>query len=324
MNRLKLLVAGIAAFGLGHAAEPAPAGFELALVDMQGQKKVLGKLPPTVFSPRVSPDGRQVVFELADPPSDGTPITRLYVASLDKLDQRRALPPAVIAQRNVAGVWSPDGQWLVFLATGNGADALFRLRSNGTGQPEYLVDGRAPEGWYPNGRLGFITRTGDRDYGISQLDVTTRAVAGLVDQPGSEQHSSRISPDGRWIAYASTETGRQEVWLEPLPQTGKRFQLTRQGGRHPQWSPDGRQLYYDQDGKMFRLDISFDAEAPKAGEPVELPITGFQQGDLRRQYDLLPDGSGFVMLFPDKTPTPTPTPTPAAAPTTTPATVTAK
>jgi eukaryotic-like serine/threonine-protein kinase len=310
MNRLTLLAASMAVFAMAHAGEPALAGFELALVDMQGQKKVLGKLPASVFSPRVSPDGRQVVFELADPPAapDAPSVTRLYVAELDKLDQRRALPPAVIAQRNIAGVWSPDGQWIAFLATGNGNDALFRLRSVGSGQPQYLVDGRAPEGWYTNGRLGFITRTGERDYGISLLDMNTGTVSKLADQPGSDQHSSRLSPDEKWIAYASTETGRQEVWVEPLPQTGKRFQLTSQGGRHPQWSPDGKQLYYDQDGRMYRLDLSFDGGTPKAGAPVQLPISGFQQGDLRRQYDLMPDGSGFVMLYPDNSPAP-----PAAA-----------
>ncbi len=120
----------------------------------------------------------------------------------------------------------------------------------------------------------------------------------LVDYPNSEQHSSRIAPGGRWFAYVSNETGRQEVWIEPLPQTGKRYQLTKTGGRHPEWSPDGKTLYFDQGNQMFRVEISTAAEMPKIGEPVELPIRGFQQGDLRRQYDLMPDGKGFVMLFP--------------------------
>jgi serine/threonine-protein kinase len=127
--------------------------------------------------------------------------------------------------------------------------------------------------------------------------MATKKVTPLADQPGSDQHSSRISPDGRWIAYASTETGRQEVWLEPLPQTGKRFQLTQQGGRHPVWSPDGTRIYFDQDGRMFRLDLTLTA-APGAAAPVPLPISGFQQGDLRRQFDLMPDGMAFLMLYP--------------------------
>lgn len=283
------------------APATAPASFQLALVDMQGQKKVLGTLPGSVFSPRVSPDGQRVVFEVADPPvSAGAPaVTRLFVAPLGKLDQRIPVAPSIIAPRNVAGVWSTDGQWLVFMGSGNGADVLFRIRSNGTGAAQYLLDGRAPEGLYPGDRLAFITLTGNRDYGISLLDLNTKVVTRLVDEPGSEQHSSRISPDGRWLVYASSETGRQEVWLEPLPQNGQRTRLTQQGGRHPQWSPDGSKVYFDQDGRMFRLDIALDGQAPRASPPQELPIRGFQQGDLRRQYDLMPDGMAFLMLFPE-------------------------
>jgi Tol biopolymer transport system component len=299
MKRLTLLAASMALLGIAHAAEPGPSAYELALVDMQGQKKVLGTLPPSVFAPRVSPDGSKVAFELADPPAtpNAPEFLRPYVAVLDKLDQRRALQATLTASRNYAPIWSADGDWIVFAAAGNGTDSLFIERADGSIQPKYLLDGRAAEGLYKSGQLAFITLTGDRDYGISLLDMTTRKVTRLIDQAGSEQHSSRISPDGKWIAYASNETGRLEVWLEPLPLTGKRVQLTRQGGSHPQWSPDGSQLYYDQDGRIFRLDLTLGAE-PRASDPVALPITGFQQGSLRRQYDLMPDGKAFVMLFP--------------------------
>jgi serine/threonine-protein kinase len=123
-------------------------------------------------------------------------------------------------------------------------------------------------------------------------------VTPLVDRPDSDQHSSRLSPDGRWIAYSSNETGRQEVWLEPVPTSGKRYRMTQSGGRHPLWSPDGRSLYFDQDGRMWRVALFLGAETPKASEPKGLPIRGFQQGELRRQFDLLPDGRRFLMLFP--------------------------
>jgi Tol biopolymer transport system component len=304
MNRITLLVAGLALFRIGFAAEQNPTDLQLTLVDMQGQKKVLGILPNTIFAPRVSPDGRKVAFELTDAgasPND-PPIQRIYVAELDKVDQRRPLPTTLTTTRNLAPVWSPDGDWIAFLATGNGSDEIFIQRADGSIQPRHLVTGRAAEGLYDGGLLAFLTLTGTGDYGISLLDQTTRKVTRLIDYPGTAQHSARISHDGRWITYASTETGRQEVWLEPLPQTGKRLQLTRQGGRHPQWSPDGTKLYYDQDGKMFRLDLMLAGDAPRASEPVQLPITGFQQGDLRRQYELMPDGSGFVMLFPMRVP----------------------
>jgi Tol biopolymer transport system component len=195
-------------------------------------------------------------------------------------------------------MWSLDGERLVFIVSGDRPDAVYWRPADGTGTPEHLVDTRAAEGWNGGGsHLRFITLTGDRDYGVSQLDMTSRMVTAMVDLPGSAQHSSAVSPDGRWMAYASNETGRYEVWLEPVPRTGARHQLTRDGGSHPLWQPGGRGLYFDRDHQMFRLDVNTSDPSSKA-EPVPLPITGFAQAEYRRQFDLLPNGRQFLMLFP--------------------------
>ena len=292
---------GLAGITLGHAAEQHSANVQLVLVEMQVQKRVLGDMPDSVVAPRVSPDGKQVAFELTDPPAGATatPSSKVYVADLDKLDDRRALPQTIIEPRNFSPVWSPDDVWIVFQGSGNGSDDLYQARviANSTEQPLYIADGRSPESIDSNGRVTFLTLNGDKDYGISQLDPGTRKATRLVDQPGSAQYSSAIAPDGHWIAYASDESGRPEVWLEPLPITGKRVQLTKNGGSHPQWSPEGGKLYFDQDDQMYQMAVATSSE-PKAGDPVALPIKGFLQGELRRQYDLTPDGKGFVMLFP--------------------------
>ncbi|MEP7313889.1 MAG: hypothetical protein ABI859_15000 [Pseudomonadota bacterium] len=303
MNRrsIALALAGIlfCACGVLPAAAQQSPGYELALVDLKGRKTVLGVLPISVFAPRVAPDGKQVAFELADDsPSGASGTVRVYVAPLAQLDQRRALP-MVGSGRNWAPVWFTDGGRLVFLVSGNEPDALYARRADGAGEAERLVEGRSAEGFTSDrAQLVFITRTGDRDYGISTLDIKTRVAKTLVDIANSEQHSSRVSPDGRWIAYASTETGRQEVWMEPLPQTGKRYRVTQTGGRHPLFSPDASRLYFDEGGQMFQIDLFLGAEVPKTSEPKSLPIRGFQQGDLRRQFDLMPDGKHFLMLFP--------------------------
>ena len=127
--------------------------------------------------------------------------------------------------------------------------------------------------------------------------MASRTVTPLVDLPGSAQHSSSVSPDGKWMAYASNETGRYEVWIEPLPRTGARYQVTRDGGSHPLWLPDGQALYFDRDHQMFRLAVNTQ-DMSSRGEPTPLPIKGFAQAEYRRQFDLMPDGRQFLVLFP--------------------------
>lgn len=277
-------------------------GIELALVDMRGRKQVLGTLPGSVFAPRVSPDGRQVVFELADDAptaaAAGPAPMSLWVAPLADLSQRRVLPKVGTA-RNWTGVWSTDGRRIVFQVSGDRPDTLYWRNADGSGEAETLLEGRAAEGVYAGDRqLVFLSLAGKGDYGIAMLDIPTRTVTSLVDREGSAQHSSRISPDGNWLAYASDETGRQELWLVRLGRTEQRYRITQDGGRHPLWSRDGKYLYFDRDDRMYRVELFLGSETPKVGEPKALPIQGFQQGPLRRQFDLMPDGKRFLMLFP--------------------------
>jgi Tol biopolymer transport system component len=171
-------------------------------------------------------------------------------------------------------------------------------RADGTGGAEHLVDARSAEGWVAGGtQMRFLTLTGNRDYGISFLDMKTRAVTTFIDIPGSAQHSSAVSPDGRWMAYASNETGRYEVWLEPMPRTSARYQLTRDGGSHPLWAPDGQSIYFDRNSQMFRLAVNLKDPASSVA-PVALPIKGFVQAEYRRQFDLMPNGREFLVLIP--------------------------
>ena len=273
----------------------APAGYELTLVDIDGTRQVLGRLPASVYAPRVSPDGKRVAYETRDP--SGPDGGRLWVADLSDIATRRPLP-STGAPLNWAPMWTPDGQRLLFLASGARADAVYWRPADGTGDAEHLLDARSAEGWNGGGAvLRFLTLTGNGDYGISLFDVKSRSVSALIDLPGTAQHSSAVSPDGRWIAYASNETGRYEVWLEPLPRTTVRYRLTTNGGSHPLWLPDGRSITFDRDRQLFHLLLNLDGPAP-VGEPKPLPITGFAQAEFRRQYDLMPNGRQFLMLMP--------------------------
>ena len=83
----------------------------------------------------------------------------------------------------------------------------------------------------------------------------------------------------------------------PLPPTAKRFQITTEGGSHPLWLPGGKSLSFDRGRQLFRVDLNLDVPSA-SGSPVTLPIKGFAQAEYRRQYDLLPNGTQYLMLFP--------------------------
>jgi Tol biopolymer transport system component len=282
-----------ALLGGGFSRAQAP-GYELALVNVDGTKTVLGQLPPTVYAPRISPDGKRVAFETRD--LKGPDGFRLWTADLENPAGRKPFPLTGIA--NWAPMWTPDGERLVFIISGDRPDSLYWQRADGTGSAEHLIDTRAAEGWVAGGaQMRFLTLKGNGDYGISLLDIGTRKVTPYVDLLGSAQHSSAISPDGKWMAYASNETGRYEVWMEPFPRSGARLQLTRDGGSHPMWAPDGRSLFFDRDHQMFQLAVNTQ-DVTSIGEPTPLPIKGFAQAEYRRQFDLMPDGRQFLVLFP--------------------------
>jgi eukaryotic-like serine/threonine-protein kinase len=274
------------------------AGYDLVLIDVDGTRKVIGRLPPSVYAPRLSPDAKSIAFETRDP--SGPEGGRLWIAELADLSGRRPIANNV-GPLDWAPMWTLDGERLVFIASSERGDAVYWRRADGTGTPEHLLDARSAEGWMPGGKqMRFLTlkeEGGGRDYDISLLDMSSRTITPLVGSPGSAEHSSAVSPDGRWLAYASNETGRYEVWLEPLPRTGARHQLTRDGGSHPLWLPDGRSLYFDRGQQMFQLPVNLSAPSSTA-EPVALPIKGFAQAEYRRQFDLMPNGRQFLMLFP--------------------------
>jgi Tol biopolymer transport system component len=274
----------------------APAGYELALVNVDGTKTVVGQLPPSVYAPRIAPDGKRVAFETRDLTGPDGP--RLWTAELSNIAARKVLP-LVVGQINWAPMWTPDGERLVFIVSSRDRpDAVYWRRADGSDDAEHLIDTRAAEGWVGGGaQMRFLTLKGNRDYGISLFDMKTRTVTHLVDWPGSAQHSSSMSPDGKWMAYASNETGRYEVWLEPFPRSGARLQLTRDGGSHPLWAPDGRSLYFDRDHQIFQLAVNTQ-DVTSIGEPTPLAIKGFAQAEYRRQFDLMPDGRQFLVLFP--------------------------
>src|SRR5262245_25884770 len=219
---------------MAYLQRPVPQ-LQLALVDRVGNRQDLGSVPIATFAPRISPSGRQVAFDT----NDGNPA--VWVADFPSLKSMRRLPD--MAQYPM---WSEDGERIFFIAFHNGEQALYWRRADGSGGSELLTEpARAPEHWLKKMQsITFITLH-NGDYDIWRYSFSDKKAAPLVQLARSSQHSSRVSPDERWLAYVSDETGRFEVYVQPLPPTGAKFQITKEGGEHPVWSPDGRELVYN-------------------------------------------------------------------------------
>jgi WD40-like Beta Propeller Repeat len=258
---------------------------QLGLVAFDGTRKMLGPLPTGTWAPRISPDGKNVTFMAGGD---------IYAAELSNLSSARR----IVSHGNFP-VYSPDGQWIAFESQRDGGESLYIQRADGSGQAELVEKpGRAPEQW-PAGDQGFsfISFRGDgADYDLWMYSVKDRTVMPLVVAPTSGEISSQFSPDGHWFAYMSNESGDWQVYVQPYPMTGTKYQVTKQGGRFPVWSNDSRQLIYEYDGRLFSTDIHA-GEKLTFDEPLQLPISGFTQTLIRRNHDLTPDGKHFLMIF---------------------------
>jgi Tol biopolymer transport system component len=259
---------------------------QLSLVDLNGTRHDLGFLPLSTFAPRISPDGRQLIYDTQED-------LAVWITDF----------PGLKATKRFMGtaqypMWSADGQHIFYIGMRYGQQALYWRRADGTGESELLTDpARAPEHWLNKMQsITFITLRGF-DYDIWRYSLADKKVKPMVQVPGSSQHSSRVSPDERWLSYVSDETGRFEIYVQPLPQTGAKFQITKEGGEHPVWSPDGQKLYFNRGDRMFEVSVKMEPTVV-VSTPAPLPISGFIQGSGRRQFDITADGKQFLLLFP--------------------------
>jgi Tol biopolymer transport system component len=265
-----------------YATLPAQVRFRLDLVDRAGRVTTLGLMPPGTFAPRVSPNGRQVAFD-AD--------RSIWIADLKDLANPRRLATGLFP------MWSADGTRVLFIVGEENAQQLFWQAADGSGKPELLVESaRAPESWSTAAQvLTYITRAGDANYDVWSYSLSDRKPSPLVATSDPMEMGSRLSPDGRWLAYESGMSGTRDIYLEPFPQTGSRTKVT--SGRRPLWSPDGKEIFFDRDdGQLYVVSIQV-GPTVTVGAPTALPIKGFIQGNARRMYDITPDGKQFLMLF---------------------------
>jgi len=217
-------------------------------------------------------------------------------------------PPADAIDGNYSPLWSADGAALWYHKTAVAKPGtIVRLRLDGSTAPEEMVRGKdyvQPQGWTPDGRTLVYTRGGMKPdgYDIWTFDTKTGRDAPLVATPAGEFHPA-LSPDGRWLAYVSTASGRNRVVVKPFAAPGPVVPVTDDGHVEPIWSRDGRTLYYrPEDGRKI-FAVSFEAGAPPRFSTPTVAWEGNFEGYVlySRQWALSPDGkSAAVWLRPER------------------------
>ena len=247
-------------------------------------------------NPRLSPDGRRIAVSVVD---QGTQAW-LYDLSSDTL--RRLTFEGKV---NNFPSWTPDGKHLAFASDKAGFSDIFWQLADGAGGFEQLtnLEYAHPNSWSPDGQLlAFVQGTATKGYGIWVLRMADRKAQPLL-QTAIDETAPRFSPDGHWLAYASDESGRSEVFIQPYPGPGGKWQISTEGGTEPMWNPNGRELFYRSGDKMMAVDIT--TQPPfSAGKPRML-FSGPYLPDwtaLGTNYDISPDGRRFLMVKPVDSP----------------------
>jgi Tol biopolymer transport system component len=286
------------AFAAG-ATSTASSANTLVWVNMRGKEEPLGAAPNQYLLPRISPDGTRVAVTVATNVNNDIWIWEIGRKTMTRLtfDEGGAACP----------LWTPDGKRIVYASGGReGLSSICWKAADGTGGVTKL--GSAPD-------RAFVPSSWSKDAKFLVLLEATLAPMstdiGMMSIEGDHARKSllqgkyeelfpRISPDGRWIAYSSKESGKHEVYVRPFPdvESGGRWQISTDGGDSPLWSPDGYELFYRKGDSFMAVGVET-APTFKPGNPKLLFKGTYLSTDIPKEWmmwDIHPDGKRFLMI----------------------------
>ena len=270
---------------------PRPRQKALTWVDRTGLEQPTGASGGDYFQPRVSPDGRRVAVTVLEGGGDHNDV---WLYDLTRETWSRFTSEG----DNAFPLWAPDGRKLTYVSNKAGPDNMYRKSLDGSGPEERLLASDRPN--YPfswsGGVLAFVAtfpRT-VQDIWVLRPDRPGKP-APFLETPFGEG-APTFSPDGRWLAYVSNESGRNEIHVRPFPGPGEKVTISAEGGNEPVWSRNGRELFYRRGDAMTAVEITT-SPVLKVGKPRRLFEKPYELSSvLWPEYDVTPDGQRFMMV----------------------------
>jgi eukaryotic-like serine/threonine-protein kinase len=259
----------------------------LMLVGRSGKATLMSGEARVFSSPRFSSDGRRMALGITDQATGANDVWVLDVA-------QRTWSRLTTSGINNRPIWTPDGHRLVYSSN----EDLWWIAADGSGRPESLLvaNGNRFAGTVtPDGRAVVFQEAASDRNGIRSM-VFDSAPASHLLIPGTFGESApALSPDGKWLAYQSDETGQMEVYVRPYPGPGARVSVSLHGGTEAAWAHSGRELFFRSGDSLMAAAVAPGPTFAVTGR--RLLFTGsFVSGDAYREYDVAPDDQHFVML----------------------------
>jgi eukaryotic-like serine/threonine-protein kinase len=295
----------VSATGVLAYAGALPNQCELRWVDRMGRVGDVVVAKGDFVDLSLSPDQSRLAYARVDPQTQAPDVWIL--------DMSRGTTARITSERLVdaSPVWSPGGDQLVFRsnrASTIGVELYLTSASPGGAVKKFFalddagsrtISNAIPTYWPPSGDVLFYVATADAGYGIWTKAVEQGSPRVILDTKDNELHPA-VSPDGRWMAYASDQSGRYEIYVQDFPGGAQQTVVSTNGGMQPQWRGDGRELYYIQaDGSLMQVTVRagerFDSATPTALFKTDIPTV---LNPYRMDYVPARDGQRFLMKVP--------------------------
>ena len=267
----------------------------LVWVDRKGAAQPITATVHAYANPRVLPDGKRIVVERRDQPAG----IWLYDTT------RNTLNPLAVGSGDTSPAVTPDGTSVIYNSVRNGREGLWMKRVDGSGSEENLTATtivHVPNSGSPDGKfLAYSVMTATQNAALLVLPLEgDHEPKPLLPGPGNRA-AAAYSPDARWIAYVSDQSGREEVYVADASGAGGTWPISSGGGAEPVWARSGRELFYRAGNKMMAVAVQ-GGPALSVGRALELFDGDFEHNDGRLlrlvspNYDASPDGQHFVMV----------------------------